>query len=81
MANKIYVLYPSGGGFSNDTVDYYGTSYSVAAANNRQAHVLAKNGVWPPTRLVRRASSRSISGARATWRTSWRLVATDSPYS
>ena len=46
MANRIYVLYPSGGGFSNDTIDYHGTSYAVAAASSRQAHVLARGGVW-----------------------------------
>ena len=46
MANKLYMLYPAGSGFSNDTVDYHGTSYAVAASNNRQAHVLANRDVW-----------------------------------
>ena len=46
MANKIYQLYPTGLGFSNDTVDYHGTSYSVAAGNNRQAHYLAGQEIW-----------------------------------
>lgn len=46
MANKLYVIYPTGGGFSNDTVDYRGTSYAIAAASSRQAHVLANQDVW-----------------------------------
>lgn len=46
MANKIYDLYPTGYGFSNDTVDYHGVSYSVAAANNKQAHYLAGQEIW-----------------------------------
>ncbi|RNM11734.1 hypothetical protein [Nocardioides pocheonensis] len=46
MANKIYHLYPSGAGFSNNTVDYHGTLYAVAAVNNRQARYFAHNDVW-----------------------------------
>jgi hypothetical protein len=43
---KVYQLFGSPGGFSNDTSNYAGTSYYVAAENNRQAHHLANGGIW-----------------------------------
>jgi hypothetical protein len=49
MANRIYKLYPTGAGFSNNTVDYHGVSYSVAAATSRQAHALAQRKTWAST--------------------------------
>lgn len=46
MTNKLYMLYPVGSGYSNNTVDYRGSSYSVAAASSKQAHELARRNVW-----------------------------------
>jgi|SRR5680860_1202784 len=49
MGLKVYQLYPMGGGFSNNTENYDGTYYYVAAVNNKQAHFFARSGLWAKT--------------------------------
>lgn len=46
MSVKIYSLFPDGVGYSNNTVDYHGESWKVAAVSNRQAHYYATNSIW-----------------------------------
>ena len=43
---KIYTLYPTGGSFSNNTIDYQGEILDIAAVSNKQAHYFAHKGIW-----------------------------------
>jgi hypothetical protein len=43
---RVYVLFRRGGGFSAKTIDYHGTSISVAATSIRQAYAVAHKDIW-----------------------------------
>lgn len=45
-STKVYVVFPSGTGFSSKTIDYHGVAIYVAAVSIKQAYYLAGNRVW-----------------------------------
>ena len=73
MSVRIYQLFPSGAGFSNETIDYPDTSYYVAAASTREAYYRAYQGIWTrgPERPSGIVEICTRGGSGEGWRRLW----------